>query len=43
MMRNMFVSYSYLRFDYKLNASLSDLHGPSFVSSILCKSAFMDL
>ena len=42
-MRNMFVSYSYLRFDCKLNASLFDLHHPSFVSSILCKSAFLDL
>ena len=40
---NMFVSYSYPRFDCKLNASLADLHGPSFVSSILYKSAFMDL
>ena len=41
----MFVSYSYPRFYDKLNASLFDLHGPSFVSSILYvyKSAFMDL
>ena len=39
----MFVSYSHPRFDCKLNASPSDLHGPSFVSSILYKSAFMDL
>ena len=39
----MYVSYSYLRFDCKLNVSLFDLHGPSFVSSILYKSAFMDL
>ena len=41
----MFVSYSYPRFDCKLNASLFDLYGPSFVSSILpvYKSAFMDL
>ena len=42
-MRNVFVSYSYLRFDIKLNASLFDLHGLSFVSSILCKLGFMDL
>ena len=40
---NMFVSYSYPRFDGKVNASLFDLHGPSFVSSISYKSAFMDL
>ena len=40
---NMFVSYSYPRFDGKLNASPFDLHGPSFVSSILYKSAYMDL
>ena len=41
----MFVSYSYPRFDCKLNASLFNLHvhGPSFVSSILYKYAFMDL
>ena len=39
----MFVSYSYPRFDCKLNATLFDLHGPSFVSSILYKSVFMDL
>ena len=39
----MLVSYSYPRFDCKLNASLFDLHGHSFVSSILYKSAFMDL
>ena len=39
----MFVSYSYPRFDGKLNASLFDLHGPSFVSSIVYKSTFMDL
>ena len=39
----MFVSYSYPRFDGKLNASVFDLHGLSFVSSILYKSAFMDL
>ena len=39
----MFVSYSYPRFDCKLNASLVDLHGPSFISSILYKSAIMDL
>ena len=39
-MMKMFVSYSYPRFDGKLNASLFGLHGPSFVSSIL---AFMDL
>ena len=37
----MFVSYSYPRFDCKLNASLFDLHGPSFVSSRLYKSAFI--
>ena len=37
-----YVSYSYSRFDCKLNAF--DLHGPSFVSNfILYKSAFMDL
>ena len=40
---NMFVSYSNPRFDCKLNASLFDLHGRSFVSSILYMSAFMDL
>ena len=40
---NMFVSYSYPRFDCKLNASHYELHGPSFVSSVLYKSAFMDL
>ena len=39
----MFVSYSYPRFDCKLNESLFDLHGPSFVSSILYKSAFMEI
>ena len=39
----MFVSYSYPRFDSKLNTSLVDLHGPSFVSAILYKSAFMEL
>ena len=39
----MFVSYSYPRSDSKLNASHFDLHGPSVVSSILYKSAFMDL
>ena len=39
----MFVSYSYPSFDCKLNASLFDLDDPSFVSSILNKSAFMDL
>ena len=39
----MFVSYSCPRFDCKLNASLVDLHGPSFVSSILYKSAFMEI
>ena len=38
-----FFSYSYPRFDCKLNASLFDLHGPSFVSSILYKSTLMDL
>ena len=41
--KNMFVSYSYPRYYCKLNASLFDLHGPSFVSSILYKSGFMDL
>ena len=41
--KNMFVSYSYPMFDFKLNASLFDLHGPSFVFSILYKFAFMDL
>ena len=40
---NLFVSYSYPRFDCKLNASLFDLHGPLFVSAILYKSAFIDL
>ena len=40
---NMVVSYFHPRFDCKLNASLFDLHGPSFVSSISYKSAFMDL
>ena len=40
---NIFVSFSYPRFDGKQNASLFDLHGPSFVFSILYKSAFMDL
>ena len=39
----MFVSYSYSRFDSKLNASVFDLRGPSFVFSVLYKSAFMDL
>ena len=37
----MFVSYP--RFDCKLNTSLFYLHGPTFVSSILYKSAFIDL
>ena len=32
-----------LGFNCKLNAGLVYLHGPSFVSSILYKSAFMDL
>ena len=40
---NMFVSYSYLSFDGILNASLFDLYSSSFVSSILYKSAFIDL
>ena len=31
---NVFVTYSYPRFDCKLNASLFDLHGPSL--SFLC-------
>ena len=39
----MFVSYSYPRYDCKLNASLFDQHDPSSVSPILYKSAFMDL
>ena len=39
----MFASYSYQKFDCKLNASLFDLHGLLFVSSILYKSAYMDL
>ena len=42
-MKNMFVSYSYLRFDCKINTSLFDLYSPSFVASILYKSVFMDL
>ena len=37
----MFVSYSYPRFDCKLNASLFYLNGPSFVSSLLYKSALI--
>ena len=37
------VSYSLPRFNCKFNASGFDLHGPSFVSSVLYKSAFMDL
>ena len=40
---NMFVSYSYPRFDCKLNACLFEIHGPSFVSSVFYKSAFVDL
>ena len=40
---NVFVSYSYPRFDCKVNISLIDRHGSSFFSSILYKSAFMDL
>ena len=40
---NMFVSYLYPRFEGKLNVSLFDLQGLSFVSSILYKSACMDL
>ena len=40
---NLFVSYSYPRFDCKVNVSLFDQHGSSLVSSILYKSAFMDL
>ena len=32
-----------LGFDCTLNASLFDLHDPSFVSSLLYKSACMDL
>ena len=40
---NMFVSYSYPEFDCKLKARLFDLHGPSYVFSVLYKSAFMDL
>ena len=39
----MFVLYSYPRFDGKLNTSLFDLHGPSFVSPILYKSSFIEL
>ena len=39
----MFVSNLYPRFDDKQNASLFDLNGPSFVFSVLYKSAFMDL
>ena len=39
----MFVSYAYPRFDCKINVSLFDLDGPSVVSSILYKSAFIDL
>ena len=31
---NMFVSYSHPRFDCKKNASLFEIHGHSFVSSI---------
>ena len=38
---DMFVSYSFFRFDGKLNANLFDLHGPSFVSAISYKTAFM--
>ena len=34
-MKTMFVSYSCPRTDCKINVSLSDLHGPSVVSSIL--------
>ena len=40
---NMFVLYSYPRLDGKLNASIFDLRGPSFVFSILYKSACMDI
>ena len=40
---NVFVKYSYRRFNSKINVSVFDLHGPSVVSSILYKSAFMDL
>ena len=40
---NLFVSYSYPRFDCKVNVSLFDQHGSSFVSSILYKSVFMGL
>ena len=40
----MFVSFSYHRFDCRINVILLYyLHGPSVVSSILFKSAFMDL
>ena len=39
----MFVLYSYLRFDCKINVSLFGIHGPSVFSSILYKSAFIDL
>ena len=42
-MKTCFFSYSYSRFDCKLNASLFDLDGLSYVSSILYESAFMDL
>ena len=40
---NVFVSYLYPRFDCNINVSLFDLHGPSVVSYLLNKSAFMDL
>ena len=43
MMKQMFFLYLYPRFDSKINVSLFDLYGPSVVSSILNKSAFMDL
>ena len=32
---NMFVSYSCLRYDCKINVSLFDLHGPSVVFTIV--------
>ena len=37
-MKKVLVSYSYPRFDCKVNVSLFDLHGPLDVSSILYES-----
>ena len=42
-LRSLYDTIDQCGFDCKLNASHVDLHGSSFVSSIIYKSAFMDL